>query len=96
MKTVWQRWFNLLLERRPHHQSDHDQVQEKHSRLADTVSFVAFLFREENSRDQRCSHDELQDEVEICPEGGACTEKTPLWEETAHKFQLQLQISDSQ
>jgi hypothetical protein len=86
----------LLLEGRPHYQSDHDQVQEKHGCLADTVSFVAFLLREENSRDQRCFHDELQDEVEICREGRSCTEKTPFWEEKGHKDQLLQRVSDSQ
>src|ERR1700687_3726532 len=84
MKNLRQRWLHLLLERRPHHQSDHQRVQEKHRRLANTVSSVAFMFREKGPRDQGCSHDELHDQVEICPEGCASTEKAPHWEERQH------------
>ena len=75
MKNLRQRRLHLLLERRPHHKSDHQQIQEKHGRLANSVSFVAFLFCEMSPRNQGCSHDELHDEVEIRPEGCASAEK---------------------
>ena len=39
------------------------------------MSSVAFLFREMSPCNQGCSHDELNDEVEICPEGCAGAEK---------------------
>ena len=38
------------------------------------------MFRQKGPDDQGYSHDELHDEVEICPEGGACAEKTLYWE----------------
>jgi len=40
------------------------------------VSFVAFVFRKKGPSEQGYTHDELHDEVEVCPEGGAGTEKT--------------------
>ena len=86
MKTLRQRWLHLLPEGRPHHQSDHEQVQEKHGRLADTVSFVAFVFRETSPSDQRCSHDELHDEVEICPESCAGAEKALHGRHIQHRW----------
>ena len=48
------------------------------------VSFVAFLFCEMSPCDQSCSHDELHDEVEICPEGCASAEKALHWKEIKH------------
>jgi hypothetical protein len=39
------------------------------------VSPVAFAFRENSSGNQRCTHDELHDKIEICREGRAGTEK---------------------
>jgi len=75
MENLGQRWPHLLLKRRPHHQADHQQVQEKHRRLAYTMSPVTLLPRENGSRSERHSHDDLHDEVEIRPEGSAGTEK---------------------
>src|ERR1700730_7987178 len=82
VKNLRKRWLHLLLERRPHHQSDHQQIQEKHRRLANTVSSVAFVFREKSARDQGYSHDELRDEVEICREGGTGPEKALHWKDS--------------
>jgi hypothetical protein len=75
MKNLWQRRPNLLLERRPHHQSDHQQVQDKYRRLAKTVSSEPFASRKKRSPDQGHSHHELHDQVEICPERGAGAKK---------------------
>jgi len=75
MENLRQSWRHLLLERRPHHQSDHKQVQEKHGRLAYTVRPVAPVPRENGSQSERYCHDELHDEVEIRPEGSTGTEK---------------------
>src|ERR1700676_5156892 len=75
MENLGQRWLHLLLKRRPHHQSDHQQVQEKHRRLAYTMSPVAPPPRENSSESERYSHDDLHDEVEIRPESSAGTEK---------------------
>ena len=77
MKNLRHRRLDLLLERRPHHQSDHQQIQEKHRRLANTVSSVAFVLRAKSPSEQGSSHDELHDEVEIGLEGCAGTEKSP-------------------
>src|SRR5437016_13937686 len=84
MKNLRQGWLHLLLERRPHHKSDHHQVQEKHGRLANSVSFVVFLFREIGPRNQGCSHEELHDEVEIRREGCAGAEKALYWKQIKH------------
>jgi hypothetical protein len=65
--------------------------------LADAVGSVAFLFRQTSPRDQRYSHDELHDEVEVCPEGGTGADKTFIGKKdktTNHGFHPQ--ISDSQ
>jgi hypothetical protein len=85
MKSLGQRWLHLLLERGPHHQSDHQQIQEEDTRLANSVSSVAFVFREKSAHDQGYSHDELHDEVEIRPEGSAGPEKTLHRKENQHR-----------
>jgi|SRR5271168_2414644 len=61
MKNLGHRRRYLLLERWPHYQSDHQQVQEKHRRLANTVSSVAFVSRKKSPSEQDQSHDELHD-----------------------------------
>ena len=77
-----QRRLYLLMERRPHHQSDHQQIQEQHRSLANAMRGVAFLFGKKSTCRQRHPHHELNDEVEICPEGGARPEKAFHWKES--------------
>src|SRR5258706_14880120 len=50
------------------------------------MSSVAFVFCENSPRDQRKSHDELHDEVEIRPESSAGAEKTRYWKERQHRY----------
>jgi hypothetical protein len=71
MKDLRKRRPQLLVKRRPHHQSDHQEIDEHHRCLTNAMSSEPLLFREKHARDQRCSHDELHDEVEICREWGA-------------------------
>jgi hypothetical protein len=40
------------------------------------------LLGQKNARDQSQSHEELHDEVEICPEGGTGPEKALHWEKS--------------
>ena len=76
MKDLRKFRHQLLVKRRPHHQSDHQEIDEQHCRLTDAVSSVPLLFREKHASDQSCSHDELHDEVEICREWGASAQKS--------------------
>jgi hypothetical protein len=48
--------------------------------LANAVSFIALVSREESTREQGNAHDQLHDEVEIRLEGSSGTEKAFHWE----------------
>jgi hypothetical protein len=71
MKNRGHRRLRLLLERWPHYQHNHQRIQEKHSRLADSVIPVTFALCENSPGNQRCHHDELHNEIDICREGCA-------------------------
>ena len=60
------------------------------------MSCVAFSLGEKNAHDQSQSHDELHDEVEICPEGGTGPEEALCREKANSTHPLHSQIPDSQ
>src|ERR1700756_5343220 len=88
VKSVSNPRLHLLLERRPHHQPDGDQVEEQHCRLANSVSFISFSPRQKSSAQQRNTHYELCHQVEICPKSGARTEETLRWKQAWHDWSV--------
>src|SRR6266516_2766440 len=93
MQILRERWPHLLLERRPHHQTDHPQIQKQQRRLANSVSRVAFSFRQKSSRDKRYSHDDLYYEIEIRLKRGARAKETIYWKDGQGSKAFQEQAS---
>ena len=69
----------LFSVRGPHRERDHPQIQQQHHRLAGAVSPGSLMFRQEDPNDERTTHRELHDQVNVGLEGGASTKESIEW-----------------